>query len=111
MAGEFIYVETNDAKTLRYNEYTIITPDLRGINGSSIPTQEFDKATLAKDIHTLIEHLKLKNVIVIGHDIGGMVTYAYARLYPKEILGFAILDVPLPGLGSWDYLMTTDYEN
>jgi pimeloyl-ACP methyl ester carboxylesterase len=96
-------------KLLGNNQYTIVTPDLRGINGSSIPTQEFDKAALANDIHKLIKHLKLKNVIVIGHDIGGMVTYAYARLYPKEILGFAILDVPLPGLGSWDYLMTTEH--
>jgi pimeloyl-ACP methyl ester carboxylesterase len=96
-------------KLLGNNEYTIITPDLRGINGSSIPSAEFDKATLAKDIHQLIEHLKLKNVIIIGHDIGGMVTYAYARLYPKEIIGFAILDVPLPGLGTWDQLMTTEH--
>ncbi|SEP87833.1 alpha/beta fold hydrolase [Epilithonimonas lactis] len=96
-------------KLLGNNEYTIITPDLRGINGSSIPTAEFDKATLAKDVHKLIQYLKLKNVIIIGHDIGGMVTYAYARLYPKEILGFAILDVPLPGLGTWDQLMTTEH--
>ena len=38
-----------------------------------------------------------------------MVTYAYARLYPNEVLGVAILDVPLPGLGSWDYLMKTEH--
>lgn len=89
--------------------YTVIAPDLRGVNNSSVPKNEFDKASLAEDIHKLVNYLNLKNVIVVGHDIGGMVTYAYVRLYPNEILGAAILDVPLPGLGSWDYLMKTEH--
>jgi pimeloyl-ACP methyl ester carboxylesterase len=38
---------------------------------------------------------------VAGHDIGGMVAYAYARLFPEETRGIMILDVPLPGLDPW----------
>jgi pimeloyl-ACP methyl ester carboxylesterase len=91
------------------NEFTIIAPDLSGVNGSSAPHGKFDKATLAHDIHKLIKHLELQNIMLIGHDIGGMVAYAYTRLYPTEILGTAILDVPLPGLGTWDNLMTTEH--
>ena len=37
-----------------------------------------------------------------GHDNGGMVAYALARLHPQGIRGVMILDVPLPGLEPWD---------
>ncbi len=88
---------------------TIIAPDLRGINGSTTPDDKFDKASMAGDINKLVEHLNLDKVIVVGHDIGGMVAYAYARLYPKNIVGLGILDVPLPGLGTWDELIKTEH--
>lgn len=45
--------------------------------------------------------LGLKNVFVVGHGIGGMVAYAYARLHPDELTGVALLDAALPGLGPW----------
>jgi len=32
----------------------------------------------------LQEHLNLKKAILLGHDIGGMVVFAYVHLYPKH---------------------------
>ena len=38
----------------------------------------------------------------MGHDLGGIVTYAYVRRFPNSLRGAMILDVPVPGVGGWD---------
>lgn len=89
--------------------YTVIAPDLRGIGGTSTPSDDFRKASLAHDVHGLVAKLGLRRVVVIGHDIGGMVAYAYARQYPRETLGIGVLDVPLPGLAPWDAIRSSPH--
>lgn len=79
--------------------YTVYAPDLSGIGGSTAPGQDWGKEALARDIDTFINALDIDDPLIVGHDIGGMVAYAYARLFPEELLGVAILDVPIPGLG------------
>ncbi|MGA2539215.1 MAG: alpha/beta hydrolase [Terracidiphilus sp.] len=83
-------------------QFTVVAVDLRGLGGS-IPTEGgYDAANMAEDIHQLAEHLHLDHAYVVGHDIGGMVAYAFARLYPESSRGVMLLDAPLPGLGPWD---------
>lgn len=83
-------------------KFTVIAVDMRGIGGSKATAGGYDAANLAKDIHELIEHLKLNRIYIAGHDIGGMVAYAYVRLYPTAARGVMILDVPLPGIEPWE---------
>ncbi|MEO5937574.1 MAG: alpha/beta hydrolase [Sphingomonas sp.] len=82
--------------------YTVVAPDLRGIGQSTAGSAKFDAATMAADIHELATVLKLDRPYVVGHDLGGMVAHAYTRQYPKDLRGAMILDVPVPGLDSWD---------
>jgi len=84
------------------NGYRVVAPDLRGIGGSRSPSRDYSKAALARDLHAFVETLGARRVVVVGHDIGGMVAYAYARLFPQQTTGVAILDVPLPGLAPWN---------
>ena len=95
------------------DRFTVIAPDLPGIGGStgpaggaSAPAAAFEKAALARDIHAFVATLGARRVVMVGHDIGGMVAYAYARLYPNELAGVVILDVPLPGIAPWDMVKT-----
>jgi pimeloyl-ACP methyl ester carboxylesterase len=81
--------------------FTVVAVDLRGVGGSTAAPAGYDAANMAEDIHQLILYLKLENVYIVGHDIGGMVTYAFVRLYPKTTRGVMILDVGLPGMGRW----------
>jgi pimeloyl-ACP methyl ester carboxylesterase len=82
--------------------FTVVAVDLRGVGGS-IPTEGgYDAANMAEDVHQLAEYLHLEHVYVVGHDIGGMVAYAFARRYPETSRGVMMLDTPLPGLGPWD---------
>jgi pimeloyl-ACP methyl ester carboxylesterase len=83
-------------------QFTVIAVDLRGVGGSSATPGGYDAANMAEDIRQLTQQLKLDLVYVVGHDIGGMVAYAFVRLYPKVTRGVMILDVPLPGLDPWE---------
>jgi pimeloyl-ACP methyl ester carboxylesterase len=82
--------------------FTVVAVDLRGVGGSTATPSGYDAATLAEDIHQLAVHLGLEQPFVAGHDNGGMVTYALARLHPQATRGVMILDVPVPGLEPWE---------
>jgi pimeloyl-ACP methyl ester carboxylesterase len=83
-------------------QFTVIAVDLRGVGGSTTSAGGYDAANLAEDIHQLVASLKLERVYIVGHDIGGMVAYAFVRRYPHGPRGAMILDVPLPGIEGWD---------
>src|SRR6202034_363821 len=83
-------------------QFTVVAVDLRGIGGSAATAGGYDAANMAGDVHQLTEHLHLEHVYVVGHDIGGMVAYAFVRRYPETSRGVMMLDAPLPGLGPWD---------
>ncbi len=83
-------------------QFTVVAVDLRGIGGSAATPGGYDAANIAEDIHQLAEHLHLDHVYVVGHDIGGMVAYAFVRRYPETSRGVMLLDAPVPGLGPWD---------
>ena len=82
--------------------FTVVAVDLRGVGGSTATPSGYDAATLAEDIHQLAAQLGLEQPFVAGHDNGGMVTYALARLHPQATRGVMILDVPIPGLEPWE---------
>ena len=54
------------------------------------------KRQLAQAVHQLISIMNLTDMTLVGHDIGGMVTYAYLRAY-TAIQRAVIMDVVIPG--------------
>jgi pimeloyl-ACP methyl ester carboxylesterase len=87
---------------LLVKKFTVVAVDLRGVGKSSATHGGYDSPNMAEDIYQLTQQLKLAQVYIVGHDIGGMVAYAFARRYPRATRGAMILDVPLPGLDSWE---------
>jgi len=81
------------------SDRVVIAADLRGAGTSSKPDDGYDKKTMAQDIHALVKSLGFDKIIVIGHDIGLMVAYAYAAQYPDEVERIALMDAFLPGVG------------
>jgi non-heme chloroperoxidase len=51
--------------------HRVIAYDRRGFGSSSKPTSGYDYDTLAKDLHTLITKLKLRDVTLVGFSMGG----------------------------------------
>src|SRR5260370_22074861 len=81
--------------------HTVIAPDLRGFGQSAKPSDGYTKKALAQDIHALAISLGLRKQIVVGHDIGLMVAYAYAAQYQREDDRIVLRDAFLPGVGDW----------
>jgi pimeloyl-ACP methyl ester carboxylesterase len=83
------------------SRHRVIAPDLRGFGQSGIPTSDFTKATMARDIHELVRGLGYERARIVGHDIGMMVAYAYGAQYPSEVDRVALVEAFLPGVGDW----------
>ena len=77
----------------------VVAPDLRGFGGTSKPDGGYTKKAMAQDVYALAASLGFKKVILVGHDIGLMVAYAYAAQYPDEVERIALMDAFLPGVG------------
>ncbi|HEV8611507.1 MAG TPA: alpha/beta hydrolase, partial [Thermoanaerobaculia bacterium] len=82
--------------------FRVIAPDLPGIGDSAIPRDGLDMKTSAIRIHALARSLGISKARVVGHDIGLMVAYAYAAMYPAETEKLVVMDAFLPGVGSWE---------
>src|SRR5258705_7533429 len=82
--------------------FTVLAPDLPGIGASSIPKTAIDMKTSAERVHAAVNALGFKKVRVVGHDIGLMVAYAYAAMYPQEVEKLALMDAFLPGVDGWE---------
>ena len=82
-------------------KFTVVAVDLPGIGGSTAKPGGYAAADMADDIHQLQQQLHLEHAYLVGHDIGGMVAYAFVRRYPEAVRGAMILEAPLPGLAPW----------
>jgi len=71
----------------------VITYDRRGFGRSSQPTVGYDYDTFAADLHALIEHLDLSNVVLVGFSMGTgevtryLATYGSHRVRKAALLG------------------------
>jgi pimeloyl-ACP methyl ester carboxylesterase len=77
--------------------YDVIAVDLRGVGGSDKPKDGYDKKTSAQDIKNLMVELGITKANIVGHDIGGMIAYAFAAQFPSMASSIVIIDVPIPG--------------
>ncbi|UYY58061.1 alpha/beta fold hydrolase [Sphingomonas sp. S2-65] len=83
--------------------FRLVMPDLRGAGGSARPPAGYDKLTLAGDLAGMLDQLGVTGpVTVVGHDIGAMVAYAFARRFPERTSRLAILDSVIPGTRMFD---------
>ena len=83
-------------------KFTVIAPDLPGIGDSDIPENGLDMKSAAIRIHALAKSLGVDRARVAGHDIGLMVAYAYAAMYPSEVEKLVVMDAFLPGVPGWE---------
>src|ERR1700693_3931316 len=84
------------------DKHTVIAPDLRGFGESAAPPDGYTKTAMAQDIHALVKSLNYGRIRLVGHDIGLMVSYAYAAQYPSEVERLVLMEAFLPGIGDWN---------
>jgi pimeloyl-ACP methyl ester carboxylesterase len=80
------------------SRYRVITPDYRGAGYSHRTQTGFTKTEMAYDILGLLDHLSIKDPVhIVGHDIGGMIAYAFASRYASRTASVIWGECPLPG--------------
>jgi pimeloyl-ACP methyl ester carboxylesterase len=89
--------------------FRVIAVDYRGAGNSSKPSSGYDKRTMAQDIHKLLEkHLAVSGpVVLVGHDIGMTVAFAYAARYPASVNMLILVDAIVPGTPTFNAFLTT----
>jgi pimeloyl-ACP methyl ester carboxylesterase len=81
-------------------DYQAVAPDLRGYNLSSKPSdvEAYRINHLIEDVRALAEHLGHKKFILVGHDWGGAVAWAFAIAHPEYLEKLVIINAPHPGV-------------
>ncbi|GAA3316046.1 alpha/beta fold hydrolase [Nonomuraea dietziae] len=78
--------------------HTVYAVDLPGLGDSNGSPTGYDKATLARYVHTLIaDRLKIRDAAVVGHDFGAAVAFQYASQFPDDTARLGYFDLPLAG--------------
>ena len=86
-------------------DHTVIVPDLRGMGLSDHPDTGYTKKNQAADIAGVMDAYKVQQAALVTHDIGDMVGYALAAVYPTRVTRWVVIDAPLPGIGDWDNII------
>jgi pimeloyl-ACP methyl ester carboxylesterase len=86
-------------------DHTVIVPDLRGMGLSSHPEGGYEKVAQARDLAGILDQLGFEQIALVTHDIGNMVGYALAALFPQRVTKWVVMDAPLPGIGHWDDML------
>ena len=81
-------------------DFFVASLDLPGI-GSSDKLPSADKKAIAAVIKDLLAVLELKNITLVGHDVGGMVVYSCLKAFHKDIRKAIIMNVVVPGVEPW----------
>ncbi|MFZ6765689.1 alpha/beta fold hydrolase [Undibacterium sp. Di26W] len=86
-------------------DHQVIVPDLRGLGLSSRPETGYEKKTQAGDLRAVLDKLGVGKAVIIGHDIGTMVAYAYAARYRDQTTKLVVMDAPVPGIPPWEQIV------
>ena len=76
--------------------YRVITYDRRGFGQSSQPGIGYDYDTFAADLNTLLEHLDLRDAVLVGHSMGTGEVTRYLGRYGSARVAKGVLVSPIP---------------
>jgi pimeloyl-ACP methyl ester carboxylesterase len=85
-----------------------IAIDFPGIANSVEAWTDGSTDALARVAREIAEALGLDSPTIVGHDLGGMVAYSYARLFP-DARRAVIANVAVPGVEPWSKVVANPY--
>src|SRR5579859_3447086 len=97
---EFWYAWKNQLHAFR-KDYQVVALDLRGYNLSDkpAPPEAYRLVYLLDDVRALLDHINPRGKdILVGHDWGGVVAWAFALEYPQYLNKLIIINAPHPAI-------------
>jgi pimeloyl-ACP methyl ester carboxylesterase len=75
-----------------------VAPDMRGYNLSEAPApvESYRVPVIVEDIHALAVKLKARKFVLVGHDWGGVIAWAFAVAHPEMLDKLVIVNAPHP---------------
>ncbi|MGK7920364.1 MAG: alpha/beta fold hydrolase [Trichodesmium sp.] len=71
--------------------YHCFAPDLPGFSESEFYSTNYSISLMIECLAEYIGALKLENVYLVGHSLGGWIAASYALKYPDQVLGLILL--------------------
>lgn len=90
------------------DDYYVLAIDLPGI-GTSEPIDKFDKLSIANFVKNLLLTLDLNNIVIVGHDVGGMITYPFIKHFSDLLSKAVIICTAVPGVSPWEEVKRNPY--
>jgi microsomal epoxide hydrolase len=89
--------------------YRVVAFDLPGLGSSDAPLGGYDTANIACHIDPLLDDCGASDCLLVTHDIGAWVGYAYAVRTPQRVRKLVAIDAAIPGMAPPDvYTMTPE---
>jgi pimeloyl-ACP methyl ester carboxylesterase len=90
------------------DRYRVLAVDHRGHGTSSAGDGNWDLERLALDVRELLEHLALRDAVLVGHSMGGMVTLRFAldhaEALSEHVAGLVLMSTsggPIHRFAAW----------
>src|SRR5579862_637678 len=79
-------------------DHHAVALDMRGYNLSSMPdaVEQYRVPVIVEDVHALAVKLKAKKFVLVGHDWGGVIAWAFAAVHPEMLDKLVIVNAPHP---------------
>ena len=79
-------------------DHLAVAPDLRGYNLSDCPPEvkQYKARVLIEDVRQLAAHFGQEKFVLVAHDWGGAVAWAYAMAHPQTLSKLVIVNSPHP---------------
>jgi len=74
------------------SDYRVVGLDLGGHGDSQADRDVWSIAILGGDVQAVVRELNLKEVVLIGHSLGGVVALEAAHLMPEQVMGIVGVD-------------------
>ena len=96
---EFWYAWRNQLREFERDSFAV-APDLRGYNLSDKPASadQYRIKILVEDVRALVQHLGYEKFILVGHDWGGAIAWAFALSYPDCLENLVVINAPHPAI-------------
>lgn len=72
--------------------FHVIAVDCRN-HGKSFHTNSMSYVEMASDIIKLLDHLNVKETIIIGHSMGGKIAMAVSQVFPNRVKKLIVIDI------------------
>jgi pimeloyl-ACP methyl ester carboxylesterase len=96
------YSWRNQLPALAAAGYHVVAPDMRGYGKTDKPAavEDYDINHVTADIVGIVDAMKEKTAVVVGHDWGSIVAWNCMLLHPTRFSALAAMSVPYGGRGA-----------